>query len=228
MSRRKSIHKGDNIGIRYEKYINQILKYRSLQSKAFVSAGASDYPDGFFWYNGQKYPYEIKKDLSADFAQIELDWNEKEGFFYSKRSKNYEFISVLENEKFLDEINSKWTNIPRKFTRKNITKDDRHWDLDHFPDIKRNIDTCLIEQFYNNKKPPINYIQIGTRGFYYLNNDVAGLGVPRLKGIGILRARVKTRDSRKNKYGFLVAIKLKKVEPSTHDIEEKNGRIFPF
>lgn len=227
-SRRKSISTGDNIGIQYEKYINQILKQRRLQSKAFVSAGASDYVDGFFWYNKRRYPFEIKKDLSADFAQVELNWNKEKGFFYSKRSKNYEFISVLKNERFLDKINSKWTNTPRKFTRKYITTDDRYWDLDHFPDIKRNIDAYLIEQFYNYKKPPINYIQIGTRGFYYLTIDVAGLGVTRLKGIGILRARLKTRDLSKNRYGFLVAIKLRKVESSTHDIEEKEGRIFPF
>ena len=61
-----------------------------------------------------------------------------------------------------------------------------------------------------------------------MGKDIAGLGAPRLIGKGILRARVKTRNSRKNRYGFLVAIKLRSLKPSTHDIEEKNGRAFPF
>ena len=61
-----------------------------------------------------------------------------------------------------------------------------------------------------------------------MGKDIAELGVPRLVGKGILRARIKTRNSKKNNYGFLVAIKLRKLKPSTYDIEERNDRIFPF
>jgi hypothetical protein len=191
------------------------------------SAGATDRPNGYFCHKGM-YPFEIKKDLSADFAQIELDWDKQGRFFYSNKSKNSEFVSVLETEEFLDEISSKWTSTPRKFTNRHIDTVDRNWDQDHFQDIKREVDAKLVEDFYNLKKPPINYIQIGGKGFFYMSADIARLNVPRLKGRGILRARVKTRDSKENKYGFLVAIKLRTVLPSTHDIEEKNGRDFPF
>jgi hypothetical protein len=216
------------VGIKYERYINQILKKKDVQSTDLQSAGASDRPDGYFRYNRRTYPFEIKKDLGADFAQIELRWDQLNGFSYSDRSKNSEFISVLENERFLEEINRTWTNTPRKFSKKNITKDDRYWDQDHFQDIKRKIDATPVEQFYNMKKPPINYIQIGGKGFFCMTSDVARLNVPRLKGEGILRARVKTRHSEKNIYGFLVAIKLRRTISSTHDIEEKDGRKFPF
>jgi len=228
MSPRRSIATGDNVGIRYERYINQLLKKKGLQPKKMVSAGATDSPNGFVKYQSVDFPIEIKKDLSADFAQIELRWDIERRFFYSQRNKSKEFISILRKEKFLDEINSKWTGTPHKFTRKFLTTNDRHRDLDEFPDIKREIEANLIEKFYNSKKPPINYIQIGGYGFYYMGSDVAGLGVPRLVGKGILRARVKTRDSQKNLYGFLVAIKLRTLKPSKYDIEEKNGRIFPF
>ena len=86
----------------------------------------------------------------------------------------------------------------------------------------------MVEKFYNLKNPPIHYIQIGGYGFFYMGKDIAELGVPRLVGKGILRARIKTRNSKKNNYGFLVAIKLRKLKPSTYDIEERNDRIFPF
>jgi len=228
MSPRRSISTGDNVGIRYEQYINSLLKNRGFQPKKIVSAGATDSPNGFVSYHSINFPIEIKKDLSADFAQIELNWDMQRRFFYSKQSKNNEFISILRKEKFLDEINTRWTGIPRKFTREFLTTNDRHQDLDGFPDIKREIKAELIEQFYNLKSPPIHYIQIGGYGFFFMGKDVAGLGVPRLIGKGILRARVKTRNSRKNLYGFLVAIKLRSLKPSAYDIEEKSGRTFPF
>lgn len=228
MSPRKSIPIGANKGIKYEEYINNLLKAKELQRKNNDSAGATSSPDGFFFIRNRCYPFEIKKDLTADFAQIELRWNIKKRFFYSQKSKNKEFISILKQEKFLDEINAKWTEIPYKFTRSFLTTNDRYRDLDKFPDVKRKIDATLIEQFYNLKKPPIHYIQIGGYGFYCMGNDFAELGVPRLFGRGILRARVKTRNSKKNRYGFLVAIKLRTLNPSKYDIEEKKGRLFPF
>jgi hypothetical protein len=227
MSHRKSVSTGNNIGIRYENYINQILKKKSCQPMNLSSAGATDRPDGYFSHNGM-YPFEIKRDLGADFAQIELNWDTEKRFFYSNKSKNFKFVPVLESKKFLDEVNSKWTSTPRRFTKINVDALDRNWDQDHFQDIQREIDAKLVEDFYNLKEPPVNYIQIGGRGFFYMNADVAKLNVPRLKGTGILRARVKTRDSKENKYGFLVAIKLRTVIRSTYDIEEKNGRTFPF
>ncbi|MFX0206691.1 MAG: hypothetical protein ACFFDT_11960 [Candidatus Hodarchaeota archaeon] len=228
MNPRRSVSTGANIGIRYERYINQLLKNKGLQPKNIVSAGATVSPNGFVDYHSMRFPIEIKKDLSADFAQIELNWDRKKRFFYSKRSKNTEFISILKKEKFLDEINTRWNGIPRKFTQKILTKNDRYRDLDEFPDIKREIEANLVEQFYNLKTPPIHYMQIGGYGFFCMGKDVAGLGVPRLMGKGILRARIKTRNSRKNLYGFLVAIKLRTLKHSNYDIEEKNGKNFPF
>jgi hypothetical protein len=228
MSPRKSISTGNNVGIRYEHYINQLLKNKGFQPKTIISAGATDSPNGFVNHKAIQFPIEIKKDLSADFAQIELNWDINRKFSYSKRSKNNEFISILSKEKFLDEINDRWKGVPQKFTKKILTTKDRYQDLDEFPDIKREIDATLIEQFYNLKNPPIYYIQIGGHGFFYMGKDVTKLGVPRLIGKGILRARIKTRNSRKNQYGFLVAIKLRRLKPSTHGIEEKDGRVFPF
>ena len=225
---RKSISKGPNKGIKYERRINDILKSHDLQLDSTQSAGASDNPDGFFWYKGSRFPLEIKKP-SADFAQIELRWEENKRFYYSPRSKNLDFISFLSDQSnFLEEINQNWQEIPKKFSKAHLVERDRHWDLDHFKDIKKQISVRYIEEFYNSKCPPVHYIQIEKRGFFYMGEDIANLDVPRINGNPYLRARVKTRSASRNKWGFLVAIKMPGIKKSTHDIQELDGRIFPF
>ncbi|MHA1409503.1 MAG: hypothetical protein ACTSQY_04155 [Candidatus Odinarchaeia archaeon] len=227
MSRRQSISTGKNRGIRYEDKINDILKSKGMQPPTFSPGGATNDPDSVFTFKGVNYPLEIKRDLSADFAQIELRWNKKDKFFFSSRSKNVEFIPFLERNGFLNEINEKWDKTPLKFTVSNIGEKERYQDLDNFPDIFKDIRIESIEEFYNSKHPPIHYIQIGTRGFYYMGEDILPLRVPRLNGKPKLRARVKTRSSSLNRYGFLIAIKLRGVRRSFYDIEEKEGRLFP-
>ncbi len=225
---RKSIASGKNLGIKYEEKINRILKDKKLQLISTSSAGASDAPDGYFWYNQERYPIEIKG-KNADFAQVELRWDKKNGFFYSKKSKNPYFANFLmNNTEFLEEINKIWTDLPRKYTNEKLTPEDRHWDLDHFKDIKKHIDISYIERFYNLKEPPVYYIQIQNRGFYFLGKDINSLRVPRINGKPYLRARVKTRSASSNKWGFLVAIKMPYIKPSNYDIEEKNDRKFPI
>ncbi len=225
---RKSIAKGKNRGIRYEERINKILKDNGLQLTSTPSGGASDAPDGYFWYKENRYPLEIKR-RNADFAQVELNWIKNQGFFYSKRSKNLDFVDFISNESnFLEKINQKWRKSPRKYTASKLNKDDREWDLDNFKDVKELINVSYIEAFYNSKNPPINYIQIQDRGFFYLGTDIAKLAVPRLNGNPYLRARVKTRSITKNKWGFLVAIKMPGIITSTHDIEKLNNRKFPI
>ena len=163
------------------------------------------------------------------FVALELNWKKESGFFYSTRSKNPRYVKFL-NEKtdFLKTINKRWVKTPRKFKNRILTNEDRNWDLDIFRDIKSPIHSSFVERFYNLKSIPVHYIQIGTKGFFFLGKDVADLGVPRINGKPYLRARVKTRSTSKNKWGFLVAIKMPGIKPSTHDIEDKGNRIFPF
>jgi hypothetical protein len=231
MKNRQSVAAGDNKGIKYETHINQILKQKKLQEGKMKSAGATDKPDGYFFFDGESYPIEIKKDLSADFAQVELDWTAKNGFSYSTKSKNGKYISFLEKEDFLAEINKKWNHTPKKFTEGQGNGFNRNWDLDHFPDIRKEIGTKairLVEKFYTLKNPPIHYMQIGGRGIFYMDSNPLGLSSSRLNGEGVLRARVKTRSLSRNAWGFLVAIKVRGVEQSVCDIEEAAGRFFPF
>lgn len=223
---RESIPTGKNKGIKYEERIGLILKNKGLMYG--TTGGASSNPDVYINHNDSLIPIEIKKDLSADYAQIELRWNNN-GFYYSEKCMNPAYRQFLIDETdFLEEINSTWDGIPRKFAKKNHTDDDRNSDLDNFPDIKRKIDASYIEEFYTTKNPPVNYMQIGSNGFYYLKENLLSLNADRLKGEAILRARVKTRSKTNNKWGFLVAIKLRKVAPSKYDIEENTGKIFPF
>ena len=217
---RKSIKKGENEGIKYEKRINNILKEKGFQLKETTSAGASNKPDGYFWFKKKRYPLEIKQSI-GDFGQVELHWEKSKGYFYSKTARNIEFRNYLEkNTNFLEKINSEWTNKPKKFTKTNFTEADRNWDLDHFKDIKEVIDISYIEQFYNLKTPPVHYIQIEKRGFFYLGNDIANLAVDRINGKPYLRARVKTRSTSNNKWGFLVAIKMPGIMSKKYDLEE--------
>jgi len=118
--------------------------------------------------------------------------------------------------------------FPKEFTSNRLTNEDRHWDLDHFTDIKKSIDVSFIERFYNSKYPPVYYIQIEGRGFFYLGKDVANLGVSKINGRPYLRARIKTRSASKNKWGFLVAIKMPGIKESKYDLEELNNRRFPI
>lgn len=225
---RKSIARGKNLGIKYEERINQILKDKRLQLKSTGSAGASDAPDGYFWYNEHRYPLEIKSQ-NADFAQIELRWDDKCGFFFSENSKNIFFNKFFRNNSnFLEKINNTWLEAPRKFIKEKLTQDDRNWDLDHFSDIKEPIDISFVESFYNLKEPSVYYIQIENRGFFYLGRDVAKLGIPRINGKPYLRARVKTRSASNNKWGFLVAIKMPGIKSSEYDIESNKLRKFPI
>lgn len=224
---RKSIPEGKNKGIKYEDYISQILGNKGLTDG--TTGGASNKPDVYTNFNDVTIPLEVKKDLSADFAQIELRWDSSSGFYYSEKSQNSVFRQFLIDEtSFLDKINDTWTDIPIKFTKTNYTIEDLESDLDHFPDIKATIDATLIEEFYTSKNPSVNYMQIGTKGFYYLKENICSLRADKLVGEAILRARVKTRSRSGLKWGFLVAIKLKKVIPSEYDIEEQNGKAFPF
>jgi len=224
---RKSIPEGKNKGIKYEDYISQVLEKKGLTDG--TTGGASMNPDMYINHNDVTIPLEVKKDLTADFAQIELRWDRSSGFYYSEKTQNPIYRQFLIDEtSFLDKINKTWTDIPKKFTKTNYTIEDLESDLDHFPDIKAQIDATLIEEFYTSKTPSINYMQIGTKGFYYLKENTCSLRADKLIGEATLRARVKTRSRSDLKWGFLVAIKLKKVISSEYDIEEQNGKDFPF
>jgi len=63
-----------------------------------------------------------------------------------------------------------------------------------------------------------------------LAKDIHKLGVPRYDGEIGLRLRAKTRSSKKPyMYGLLGKIALlKKPNPSEYDLEELDGRKFPF
>lgn len=228
MSRRKSVKSGKNLGMRYEDEIISILKKRGFCPAGFVAGGGSVNPDSAFIHSGSSYSLEIKADLSADFAQIELRWEKTKGFFCSTKSKHQIFADFLTHQTdFIDKINDMWRGRPRKFAVQSHTDHDRLSDLDNFPDIKEQVGTIFVERFYTWKNPPVHYIQIGKWGFYHMDKDFAGLNVPRLEGEAILRARVKTRSKSRCKWGFLIAIKVRKLRKSTFDIEEQDGRLFP-
>jgi len=227
--RRRSVKTGKNVGIRYEERINHILKEKGFQPSDVDSAGPSLKPDGYFRHEKKYYPIEIKSSLSADFAQIELNWDSVKRFYYSEYTHNPVFRELMIKEKsFLEEINRRWTKTPRWFTKQEKVSADRLYDLSNFENFIRDVEVDYIEQYYNGKEEPIYYIQIGGKGFFYMGKDILNLGVPRLNGKGFLRARVKTRSATNNKWGFLVAIKLKSVTASEFDLEELKGRSFPF
>ena len=79
------------------------------------------------------------------------------------------------------------------------------------------------------------YIQIENFGFYHLKKDKFNIGTKQFNGKISLRLRAKYRGSTRNilikpwDYGFLAKIAINKMPTESElDIEEKNGRKFPF
>tara|TARA_Y100000389_G_scaffold173814_1_gene183273 strand:- start:129 stop:593 length:465 start_codon:yes stop_codon:yes gene_type:complete len=140
--------------------------------------------------------------------------------------------------------------IPRKFTKEKllITKEDKIYDQKKFEKPNIEIPLNTLFEYYAEKK--CFYIQLQNHGLYYMKDDINNLGVPQFDGTISLRLRAKTiysteRKRKKNdqgkfitintgklthwNYNFLGVIKMsKKPTPSNRDIEELDGREFPF
>ena len=236
-----------NKGFKYEDKIIEILKKKKLIPQNTKRTGGSDKADLVIYYKGNKIIVELKnKDTGADYGQKELLWSQKKLWHWSKDKdkkvdpifKLFEGLKIIENQipkNFVPEryFKKKHKNKKIKSVYEDVTVEDYNYDLKHMEKPHIPIPLNTLFKYYMEKN--CFYIQIEKSGFYHLKNDKFNLGTKQFNGEISLRLRVKYRGSRKNinikpwDYGFLAKIALKrKPTPSQYDLEELDGREFPF
>lgn len=237
---------GYNKGDKYEDKIANILKDKKILTKNYVRAGASDKTDIDFIFKNQNYNIEIKADENADYGQKYLMWDKINKWTWVKNdnvTEMYKKMKIINS--FIDK-----NFVPKKFskTKLKITQEDKVYDQKKFEKPNIEIPLKTLFEYYAEKK--CFYLQLENFGLYHLKNDINDLGVPQFDGVITLRLRAKTIYSTERKriknsngkfvtintkkptpwnYGFLGVIKMtKKPTPSKFDIEELEGREFPF
>ena len=235
-----------NKGFDYEDKIIEKLKLKKIISADKKRTGGSDKADIIINYKNNEVIIELKnKDQGADYGQKELTWNSNKLWSWSlgksktedSTVKLFKGLNVIENYISKDFIPRRYSKIKEvnimRSKYENVTVDDYNFDRTTMerPNIPIPLNTLF--DYYKFKK--CFYIQIERSGFYHLSMDKFNIGTEQFDGEIELRLRAKYRGSRKNistkpwDYGFLAKIGLKKKPtPSKFDLEELDGREFPF
>ncbi|MDG2417132.1 MAG: hypothetical protein P8M06_05350 [Pelagibacterales bacterium] len=236
-----------NKGFDYEDKIIKILQQKKIIDESIKSPKGSDAVDVPILYKNNKVNLELKNNnKGADYGQKELLWNKENSWHWSLGKKKIKdsVVKQYEEMQIIDRYIDK-DFIPRKYSKillkeqkissiyEEVTKEDYLYDKKRMekPNIIIPLETLF--KYYENKN--IFYIQIEDSGFYHLSKDVFSLGTSQFNGSIALRLRAKYRKSSEMidkepwHYGFLAKIQLKvKPSPSSFDIEEKEGKEFPF
>jgi len=207
-----------NKGQLYEEDINQLLDNKDLLPNEL---GEND--SGFI-YGDKSYYVEIKNCQAPDFGQKGMVWNKDNGWSWRQNDIITELYDDFGVFNFIDE-----GFVPRRYTinKDDITKEDKVFDQQHIEKSGIKLDSVdYLYEYYKRKN--CFYIQIEDKGFYYLQKDIANLGVPQYKPSLTLRLRAKTHHSIPiYQYSFFAVIQIgKKPNQSSFDLEEKVG-IFP-
>lgn len=214
---------GYNKGDSYEELVLEICRKKGIVPHSFQRAGAGGGADICFVHKGIPRNLEVKLDLSADYGQKMLKWNNTDSWQFcvdDKVTQLYKEIGVLAR------IDTEFT--PRRFVteRECIDLADKRYDQKCF-EQSCGIGINQLFDFYALKNT--FYMQVGGFGFYHLFQDILNLGTPQFDAKIWLRLRAKTIHSKPTwKYGFYAVLKVKgKPTPSHFDLEEKEGRLFP-
>ncbi len=215
-----------NLGQKYEDEINQILEDKGffpLQLKGNLGGNS---PDSAFTHRNGIYYLELKNKNAPDFGQKFMTWNEGSGWSWTTPD---EITGMYDSFNVLGRINSNFK--PNLFT-KDKNSFQPQYKIEDQKAFENTFDLDAgdyLHRYYANKN--CYYIQIENKGFYYLEQDVANLGVPQFDPDLTLRLRAKERDkSSHHSYSFLAVIRLKarSIRKTGYDIEEKGGKIFPL
>ena len=234
-----------NAGFQYE--IDLIRKLRGEGFKCGDPAGADNAKADLeitFPKDRDITKFELKEKLSADFAQLNFDYDTSANKFYIDETKSSNqkeaaqtMIGIAKSFGILREANSHWgpsaTNVPAKFTLgSGATVDNKK--LAYALDIKRFPDKFLasvgsaaaeqVEKYYNSKNT--YYIQIKGKGLYYMGKDIRNLGVPRFSTScknSSIRIRIKANSKSKGQYSFLMALKIAGLQASKFDLDKNTS-----
>ena len=210
-----------NKGQKYEEYIYNLLEERGIKIPLFLAGN-----DAGFRHKGVDYYVEVKNRNAPDYGQKGLVWDKTNKWKWREQdsiSKMFDDIGVIE---MIDK-----SFEPKLYTVANeaLTTTDKYSDMTTFEKSKISLTgASYLYDFYARRK--CYYIQIETKGFYYLQKDIANLGVPQFAPDLTLRLRAKTHHSLPiHAYSFFAVIQANKrsIGKTDFDLEEKGGRKFP-
>ena len=182
--------------------------------------------------------FELKEKLSADFAQMNFDFDTTRKEFYidktkptAKKEAAQTMIGIAESYGIIRQANDHWKpqkNMPAKFvlppnaTFKERDKS-RKLDLKRFPDkfLGQGLGPAReVEKYYNSKDT--YYIQVKGKGLYYMGKDPEKYGCPRFSescADSSIRIRIKTNSASKGRWSFLMALKISRLRPSPMNLD---------
>jgi len=229
-----------NAGFQYE--VDLIKKLRNDGFVCGDPAGADNKKADLeikFPKNTKITKFELKEKLSADFAQLNMDFDTSSKKFFIDENKNSNqreaaqtMIGIAKNFRIVEAANNHWKptqNVPAKFTLQGSPSVEQK-KAAYALDIKRFPDKFLaqggsaaaeqVEKYYNSKDT--YYIQIKGKGLYYMGKDVEGFGVPRFSASvsnSSIRIRIKANSKSKGQYSFLMALKIAGLRKSNFDLD---------
>ena len=194
--------------------------------------------------NGETIKLEMKEKLAADYAQMNLNYNNSTNKFWIDKTDYYKaeatatesaltMIGVAEELNVIAHANRHWnpssTNRPERFNpiyntwTSTTRRPGRLSDIANFkdpPNITGPKVEDAIETYYTTKDT--YYIQIQGYGLYHMKKDIRNWGTPGLKdsmSSAEIRLRVKTNDAPKNTWSFLMALKVMGLTKSPLDMD---------
>ena len=224
----------ENKGLLYEKKIKDILTKRNLLPPSLTAKLKQTENDAGFVHNGKEFFLELKNISAPDYGARQIDydpttkswkWNKTDAM-----TLLFDRIGILQKAKAF---------IPRKFTKadQELTEADKIFDRTNFAHkvTEDELDLAslattganVLHEYYAHKN--CFYIQIEGKGFYYLLNDPAKLGVPQFFPQVVFRLRAKTHGSERiSNYSFRVVITVSRgtIVNSSFDLE--NPSKFPL
>lgn len=229
-----------NAGFQYE--IDLIKRLRDQGFRTGDPAGADNAKaDLELYLPSQTSPikFELKEKLSADFAQLNMDFDTTSKQFYIDKTKSSNtkeaamtMIGIAEEFNIIGKTNDQWKpkeTPPAKFTLPPTAglqqrKDAYQLDLARFKDFflakGGSLAAEQVEKYYNSKST--YYIQIKGKGLYYLGSDPMNFGVPRFSsmvGDSSIRIRIKANSKSQARYSFLMALKIGRLRASSYDLD---------
>lgn len=175
-------------GFQYETTIFDMLFENNLTTQKYRPSYSSHGADTAFKIKNKFYNLEVKLDLKADFGQgtLRYDIDNKTWTTYAdsetmKEILDFFKIAEFANEswgKFIPYNHYKKSDIDKKRPQqKKLASHEVLSDKQNFKDKYKLLRGNQIAKYYNSKD--IYYIQIGrNKGFYYMGEDIAKLGVP--------------------------------------------------
>lgn len=224
----------ENKGLMYERKIKDILTRRNLLPLTLAAKLIQSENDAGFVHNGKEFFLELKNISAPDYGARQIDYNPATNNW--KWNKTNEMTLLFDRMGMLQKVK---TFVPRKFIKADneLTEADKAFDRTSFAHkvAEDEFDLAalgmtgaqILHEYYAKKK--CYYIQIEGKGFYYLLNDPAGLGVPQFLPQVVFRLRAKTHGSQRiSNYSFRVVITASRGTIVNSGFDLENPQKFPL